>query len=253
MMRRGISAIAWILAMCFSAGQARAAVIIDQVSLAPTMYGNARVVSLAGVIPSGTYAGYRVSTVQTITAGQNGRLDHVDFSVLHFFGYGNLVMSLIDGDYAAGARTIIGQSVLSFQSLPYSAAPNILNQTFQTTGFNHQVTNGQKFSLLLDTTQDTTGFVAFGVGYADIDPSTMLPTNSYLPNYSGGKAISPSNISNPPTPLFDSDINFITYVDTAAGVPEPATWALLIVGFGIVGGALRIRRTTIHPPVRFLH
>jgi hypothetical protein len=31
----------------------------------------------------------------------------------------------------------------------------------------------------------------------------------------------------------------------AAGVPEPASWALLTGGFGMIGGTLRRRRTTI--------
>ena len=31
----------------------------------------------------------------------------------------------------------------------------------------------------------------------------------------------------------------------AASVPEPATWAMLIAGFGMVGAAVRRRRTTI--------
>jgi hypothetical protein len=30
-----------------------------------------------------------------------------------------------------------------------------------------------------------------------------------------------------------------------AGVPEPATWALLIVGFGAAGGRLRLRRLSV--------
>ena len=29
----------------------------------------------------------------------------------------------------------------------------------------------------------------------------------------------------------------------AAAVPEPGTWAMMMVGFGLVGGALRRRRT----------
>lgn len=30
----------------------------------------------------------------------------------------------------------------------------------------------------------------------------------------------------------------------AVGVPEPATWAMMLIGFGAVGGALRSRRKT---------
>ena len=30
------------------------------------------------------------------------------------------------------------------------------------------------------------------------------------------------------------------------GVPEPATWALMIMGFGAVGGAMRVRRRAVH-------
>jgi hypothetical protein len=29
------------------------------------------------------------------------------------------------------------------------------------------------------------------------------------------------------------------------GIPEPATWAMMIIGFGLIGGALRRRRTMI--------
>ena len=35
-----------------------------------------------------------------------------------------------------------------------------------------------------------------------------------------------------------------TYAPITGGVPEPATWAMLIAGFGLVGGALRGRRRT---------
>ncbi|PZO92115.1 MAG: hypothetical protein DI623_01330 [Sphingomonas sanxanigenens] len=35
------------------------------------------------------------------------------------------------------------------------------------------------------------------------------------------------------------------YRQFAAGVPEPATWAMLIAGFGMIGGAMRRRRATI--------
>jgi hypothetical protein len=42
----------------------------------------------------------------------------------------------------------------------------------------------------------------------------------------------------------------MSYTLSAAGVPEPATWALMIMGFGAVGGAMR-RRQSVAVKVRF--
>lgn len=41
-----------------------------------------------------------------------------------------------------------------------------------------------------------------------------------------------------------SDINVQVFADVAA-VPEPATWAMMIVGFGAVGGAMRRRKVAV--------
>ena len=42
---------------------------------------------------------------------------------------------------------------------------------------------------------------------------------------------------------YGSDTAFRTYTDVvASGVPEPASWALMLAGFGLVGGAMRHRR-----------
>ena len=39
-----------------------------------------------------------------------------------------------------------------------------------------------------------------------------------------------------------NNLGFDTLVfETAAVVPEPATWAMMLVGFGMLGGALRYR------------
>ncbi|KQT35179.1 hypothetical protein ASG29_03445 [Sphingomonas sp. Leaf412] len=41
-------------------------------------------------------------------------------------------------------------------------------------------------------------------------------------------------------------------VDAAAAVPEPATWLMMIAGFGLVGGMLRTRyRVTVRRPASF--
>lgn len=47
--------------------------------------------------------------------------------------------------------------------------------------------------------------------------------------------------------------SFGGYVDniTLAAVPEPAAWAMMIMGFGLIGGALRSRKTNVATRVRF--
>jgi hypothetical protein len=37
----------------------------------------------------------------------------------------------------------------------------------------------------------------------------------------------------------------VTITDVASGVPEPATWTLMLAGFGSLGGALRARRRRV--------
>ncbi|WP_298669225.1 PEPxxWA-CTERM sorting domain-containing protein [uncultured Sphingomonas sp.] len=44
---------------------------------------------------------------------------------------------------------------------------------------------------------------------------------------------------------FSSRENSFEFDNLARAVPEPATWALMILGFGAIGGALRRRRTSV--------
>jgi len=41
--------------------------------------------------------------------------------------------------------------------------------------------------------------------------------------------------------LFDN----LVYVEATGGIPEPATWAMMIAGFGLVGAAVRRRKATV--------
>ncbi len=239
--------------MVAAPGTAGAVVVLDQLSqvTVPANPGGFYV-GFSGyydptIFGPGTFSVSHFSSAQSITAGTKGKLDHIDFS--HFlnssnigWSSGTLVVSLIDGDYASGARTIIGQSTFDLSVLgSINTDANLLNFTFQTSAFHYNVKNGQQFSVLLDTDASTNGFALFHGGYGYTDPTTGSLTN-YIPNYSGGKLVYNVDGNVIPRPDgVDDDLTFATYVDTSGGVPEPATWALMIFGFGGIGAALRRR------------
>jgi len=233
--------------------QSQAVVVLDQQSLLPTDISfNTGANAAAGVLDptyvSGPYVGMDHSFVQTITAGTKGKLDHIDLSPSIFFGEGNpfsgsgeLIISLIDGDYATGAREIVGQSSVDFQFFvtqkSITAPPEF---TFDTRDFDYVVSAGQKFSLQVTA---PAGLATFAVGIGTYDPASEIYTEFYSTNYQGGQLVQfveKEDISDIyPGP---ADIVFATYVDVAGGVPEPATWAMMIFGFGAIGARLRQKK-----------
>jgi len=108
-----------------------------------------------------------------------------------------------------------------------------------------------------------------GADYVDfaIRPTTSFNSgafNGFLFSFSGLTLSSPTLISGPsPVSFFvNSDnqlaVNFagqssagattrigITAEPTLAAVPEPATWSLMLLGFGMVGAGLRTRRRSV--------
>lgn len=77
------------------------------------------------------------------------------------------------------------------------------------------------------------------VTVAQVDPSTLPPAFPTPPSVLGPTAL------NLPSPAPD--------VIPPSAVPEPGTWALLIAGFGLLGGTLRVldrRRRALDAPVR---
>lgn len=102
------------------------------------------------------------------------------------------------------------------------------------------ITNGSVYSLVLATGSSPRNAVAVGPGF-NVSNGQFTGGDAYT----GGRAFADralySNCANSPSSI--CDLNFRVTGDVlAAAVPEPSAWALLILGFGVTGGALRASR-----------
>jgi hypothetical protein len=98
--------------------------------------------------------------------------------------------------------------------------------------------NSSPYSQLRLTAQAGVGYTTDGFGnslggsvYAMLDPTITLDPGFFTAN-----GLDPNDYS-------------ATLAAAAAAVPEPTTWAMLICGFGLVGGAMRRRRGTGRAPI----
>ncbi|MFL6726537.1 MAG: PEPxxWA-CTERM sorting domain-containing protein [Sphingomicrobium sp.] len=68
-------------------------------------------------------------------------------------------------------------------------------------------------------------------------------------SYTLGFIVSNPNIGDIPSNIIPSGLRVTASDATVAGVPEPSTWALMLVGFGAIGFVMRFRRrATVEVP-----
>ncbi|MGL4541677.1 MAG: PEPxxWA-CTERM sorting domain-containing protein [Polymorphobacter sp.] len=208
---------------------ATAAIVLDQDNLMAVTQGFGQYSSLIGRSNDWRQA-------QTVQAGVTGTLARVDLQVRQFQQTtGALILELVylplptatgPGFVVGGLTTAVDGQIIS---VDVSSA-------------NFAVTAGSSFALLLrsDTISNANRF-GWLLGEQDIDGN-----NIYTRDYAAG-VNNFFNLDIPPDCSIGGwcpsglDRGFATYVDTGA-VPEPASWALMIAGFGLTGAALRRRR-----------
>lgn len=108
--------------------------------------------------------------------------------------------------------------------------------------FTSQGLTGGASSVTMSTYYNTAGGVVYtgtGIGSATFSGLDTQATGS-----------GPLNLAAGFTTLQRYDLTFTgagTFNDTIqiSGVPEPTTWGMMIVGFGLMGGVLRRRKTTV--------
>lgn len=151
---------------------------------------------------------------------------------------GNTTISVTDG--AGYAQIFDANDVLDWNSLTIEMADG--------SGF-----SGLEFALQFlnsDVSQQSPGTLGITVNYVGGTASTSYADFSNPGNRSfylygnAGEVIKSVTLTSAPdrfSQLKQTDIGIVR----APAVPEPATWALLVAGFGVVGSALRRRKASV--------
>ncbi len=77
-----------------------------------------------------------------------------------------------------------------------------------------------------------------GINYSLVDFNWVRGLSNIVGSHSVASAVYPGQ------PIGSKSDYQGAFTINAAGVPEPATWSLMILGFGVVAGAMRFRRRT---------
>lgn len=233
-----------LLAAGATAAPAAAAVVVDQSALVvPTLATPVAVVARIGEPPAGR-VGTNLFAAQSMTAGQSGFLDRIEFQLASAGpANGFLNLALIDGDFVAGAR-----DVFAFAAVPIAFLPTLTQAlngsalfTFDVSGSAFRVAPGQIFSVVFQVTAFEPNAAVLGlIGTGSPFMPGVTPTFAYN-NPPGAVLTGYANGDQGPAFTFSGDIGFRSYVDLAA-VPEPESWAMMIAGFGLIGAVMRRRR-----------
>jgi hypothetical protein len=215
-----------VLAAAFLAGRGEAAVVLDQSTFTDTDNGGGYILSY----PSPYYV---QTNLQTVTAGVTGVLDELDLKIGLTDFPGTFQVILFDSGWVSGqAAGDYGYGVYTADLQANPGAAEVFKIDVSSADFH--VDKGQVYSFsirpvyydsIINAIYYLSTPLAYTGGFNYIAPNIGLPYNFYPER---------------------AEAQFQTYVDnglpSVAPTPEPASWALMILGVGAIGGAARRRR-----------
>lgn len=218
--------------------------VVDQVNIAPPALQNGDPLSIS-IINDLPTVNFDLAGLQFVTAGMSGQLSRVDLQLAKAFGPTGAPLNFGTGRLIIGKDIVFGADgdieggvKLAEISFSPTAIGDFNNLTqFDTSAFNIFLNAGDQFAIAVLPDQALP--VAFRWAFsADV--------------YSGGAGflgVQPTGNTDDDFTWIESgaqvpakDFGFRTWMNP---VPEPASWALMIVGFGMVGGMMRNRRLAI--------
>lgn len=214
---RGLYLTAMMGAMALGSGGAEAAVVLDQVNNPVTN-------AIADGAP-GTLIG------QTFTVGRSGFLDNIR---VNFVGTPD---SDFDIDFHL-ARIVDGEALFS-QSIAVSAPSS---ESLSLMPLDTDPSHWMKLDLSALNISVQAGD-QFAIAVEPLDnPVQTFWSATRADSYAGGYSFAIGNLSDQVFTLKPpGDLEFATYISSA--VPEPGEWTMLIAGFGLIGLAMRKRKT----------
>lgn len=231
---------------------ASAAVVIDQEAIVPTPPALSRVAATVGdrAPPPGSTAPPLVNAIvgQSVTAGVSGTLEGIElqgpFWNVAQFGYSNAFrLSLFSGDLGAGGTFVYAIDVPVGAALSQTSLNTAATFYVDTSPLAYALNAGDIFSFSVALLGRGNGSGPVTIG--NVAGTSQAPIFQYN-QYAGGSGYYSNNGA--PFTTRPWDVGFRTYVDTVAtpAVPEPATWGMMIAGFGALGIAMRrAKRATV--------
>lgn len=188
--------------------------------------------------PTNTNVLVNQQTAPVVTAGDNNNSSNVTYEFkssteanLVQVASGQADVSSADGSIQQITFNIIGGTtdLITFNLLPLGPQSSVLDATSVTVSFLGAIT-GATSTQIFNLAPSGNNF--FGIQATGGDLLTGLSFGTFVPTGSGIQALNQVRLNLAPS---------------TPAVPEPGTWALMLLGFGGMGVAMRRRRRTGNP------
>ena len=228
------------LCLAFLSSGADAAIVVDQSALAKV--DPDFILTASGVSLYWDPGLARLAQMQSVTANKAGILQGVDLQLVAGKSYPDLPfqVSLVNGaPGVSGTIETVGSVNFIKSMVPTGDEANSgLLFYVDFSEFKYQLEVGQQFSIMISIINSGVPVNSspisgpswvYGTATPDYENENWIeyPYGYNVIFFGDGTQV-----------VSGADRGFRTYVDTGS-VPEPTTWAMLIVGFGLVGRAMR--------------
>ena len=171
------------------------------------------------------------------------------FKSAFLFSVAASLITLADPASAAATITIVNSSCLLVTGCKFNGNIQGVGTAHETQSaynfvkdpdivLNYLGSNDDPFGKVVGTTTGSWSVSGFIVNYIAVKSGPAFMLYSVTPGSNGTfttAGLQKGNNRDLP------ELSHLAFFGTAAAVPEPSSWALMIVGFGLVGGAMRRR------------